>query len=128
MTDHGTEEMRTKRLLLRGYRMDDAVILCRKLGNDPAMYEYSGWDPYQTEEMARETVDRFIADRDNYSWVIEHDGDPVGTIGAYDHDKDERVIEVGISIERGSWGKGYATEALRTGDAIVTVASCASVL
>ena len=37
----------------------------------------------------------------------------IGTIGAYDCDQEKNQIEVGFSIERASWGKGYAAEALR---------------
>ena len=38
----------------------------------------------------------------------------IGTIGAYDYDPEQNQIEVGFSIERASWGKGYAAEALET--------------
>ena len=37
----------------------------------------------------------------------------IGIIGAYDYDQERNQIEVGFSIERASWGKGYAAEALR---------------
>ena len=37
----------------------------------------------------------------------------IGNIGAYDYDPKKNQIEVGFSIERASWGKGYAAEALR---------------
>jgi len=36
----------------------------------------------------------------------------IGNIGAYDYDSKKNQIEVGFSIERASWGKGYAAEAL----------------
>ena len=84
-------------------------------GKDPAMFEYSGWNPYATPDMARETVAEFIASYTNprtYSWAIEHAGRLIGTIGAYDHDADRNAIEVGMSIEKASWRKGFATEAL----------------
>ena len=53
---HGTAELRTDRLVLRRYRPEDAASLYRNLGSDPAMYKYSGWNPYATLEMAQETV------------------------------------------------------------------------
>ncbi len=55
---HGTTELKTERLTLRRYRPDDAEALYRYLGTDPAMYQYSGWNPYATLEMAQETVRR----------------------------------------------------------------------
>ena len=66
---HGTTELKTERLTLRRYRPDDAEALYRYLGTDPAMYQYSGWNPYATPEMAKETVNRFIDSYDD-----EHSG------------------------------------------------------
>ena len=69
----GTMEITTERLLLRRYRADDARILHEKFGCDPEMYEYSGWNPYATYEMAEDTVQRFIdsyGNTDFYGWAI----------------------------------------------------------
>ena len=104
---HGTAELRTGRLVLRRYRPEDAAALYRNLGSDPAMYQYSGWNPYATLEMAQETVNRFIEsyrDEHTYSWVIDVDDVIFGTIGAYDYEDDR--IEVGFSIIRACWGRG----------------------
>ena len=111
---HGTVELWTEQMTLRRYRPEDAEPLHQRLGTDPAMYEYSGWNPYATLEMAQETVNRFIAGYDedhSYSWVMDSDDVVVGTIGAYDYQDDH--IEVGFSIVKGWQGRGLATEALR---------------
>ena len=65
--------------------------------------------------MAKETVHRFTdsyKNTDFYGWAIDYQGQLIGTIGAYDYDAEQNQIEVGMSIERPSWGKGFATEAL----------------
>lgn len=111
---HGTAELWTERLILRRYRPEDAEPLYRRLGTDPAMAQYSGWNPYATLETARETVRAFIAgydDEHSYSWVMDVDDIIVGTIGAYDCRDDH--IEIGFSIVRGWQGRGLATEALK---------------
>ena len=111
---HGTAELWTERLNLRRYCPEDAEPLFRRLGTDPAMFQYSGWNPYATLEMAQETVRRFIEsyeDDHSYSWVMDVDGVLVGTIGAYDYK--ERQIEVGFSVVPAWQGRGMATEALR---------------
>ncbi len=110
---HGTAELRTERLILRRYLPEDAAELYRTLGTDPEIDRYSGWNPYATPEMAEETVRRFIAGYDEahfYSWVIDADDVPFGTIGAYDYSGGR--IEVGFSVVRPCRGRGYATEAL----------------
>ena len=111
---HGTAGLRTERLILRRYRPEDAAPLYQRLGSDPAMYQYSGWNPYASPEMAQKTVSRFIDSyRDDhfYGWVLDVDNALYGTIGAYDY-RDDR-IEVGFSVARVCWGRGYATEALK---------------
>ena len=111
---HGTVELWTERMILRRYRPEDADELYRYLGTDPEMYEYSGWNPYATLEMARETVQGFIDgydDEHTYSWVMDIDDVIVGTIGAYDY-KDNQ-IEVGFSVVKGWQGRGLATAALK---------------
>ena len=111
---HGTAEIWTERMTLRRYCPEDADALYRRLGTDPVMYQYSGWNPYATPEMAKETVFRFIESYDDeriYSWVMDVDDVLIGTIGAYDYRDDQ--IEVGFSVVRNWQGRGYATEALR---------------
>ena len=112
----GTRSLQTPRLLLRRHVPEDAGLLYQNFGTDAEMVRYSGWNPYATPEQAREPVRRFIdsyADPLFYGWAIERDGCMIGTIGAYDYDPEKNQIEVGFSIERASWGKGYAAEALR---------------
>ena len=111
---HGTIELWTERMTLRRYLPEDAERLHRHLGADPAMDRYSGWNPYATLEMARETVRGFIDGYDDahaYSWVMDVDDVVVGTIGAYDYEDDR--IEAGFSVVPGWQGRGLATEALK---------------
>jgi RimJ/RimL family protein N-acetyltransferase len=111
---HGTVELWTDRMILRRYRQEDALPLYQYMGTDPSMYEYSGWNPYATLEMAQATVSGFIEgykDEHSYSWVMDIDDVIVGTIGAYD-EKDGR-IEVGFSVVKGWQGRGLATGALK---------------
>ena len=115
ITPHGTAELWTERLILRRCRMEDAEELYKYLGKDPSMYQYSGWNPYATPEMAEKTVRGFMEHYENedehfYSWVMDWESVVVGTIGAYDY-KDGR-IEVGYSVVKGWQGRGFATEAL----------------
>ena len=111
---HGTAELWTEHLILRRYRPEDAEVLYQRFGTDPEMAKYSGWNPYATPEMARETVRGFIksyADTHSYSWVMDVEDVVVGTIGAYDFGQNR--IEVGFSVDRGWQGRGFATEALK---------------
>ena len=112
----GTITLKTRRLVLRRHRMEDALPLHEEFGCDERMFEFSGWNPYATEEQAREAVQGFLdgyAGEHFYGWAVEHEGEMVGTIGAYDYDADADSIEVGCSIVRRCWGRGFAGEALK---------------
>lgn len=111
---HGTVELRTERMVLRRYCPEDAEPLHRRLGTDPEMARYSGWNPYATLETAEDAVRRFIDsydDEHSYAWVMDVDDVVIGTIGAYDYRDGQ--IEVGFSVVRGWQGRGCATEALK---------------
>ena len=56
----GTVELKTDRLILRRHKSEDASVLFEIFGSDPQMFEYSGWNPYQTKAMAVETIESFI--------------------------------------------------------------------
>jgi len=112
----GTITLSTDRLLLRRYHIEDAQLLHKLFGIDEKMFEYSGWNPYETIEMAQETIQGFIdsyADEHCYSWAIDYQEQLVGTIGAYDYDPNTKSIEIGCSIAKGWWGHGFASEAIR---------------
>lgn len=112
----GTTLLKTERLLLRRHVIEDVEPLYQNFGQDPEMFKYSGWNPYATQEAAEETVRQFIDSYENehfYGWAIEHDGRLIGTVGAYDFEPETGSIEIGCSIERASWNKGFAGEAVK---------------
>ena len=92
----------------------DAEDIYRYMGCDPQITRYTGWNPYQTLEAAIDKIKRDInSDDGSYSWVIKKDGAFVGTIGAYDHNADDKSIEIGYSIAGKHWGNGYAAAAVK---------------
>lgn len=113
----GTIELTTERLRLRRFTADDAHEVYLYFGADDQMHAYTGWNPYVTEEKAADEIRRTIEQYDDpdertYSWAVELDGALIGLAAAYDYDPDTDTIEIGISIRRTHWGKGYAGEVL----------------
>ncbi len=103
--------LRTPRLFLRPAWIEDAPELARAIGQEQVvrMLSQVPW-PYH-EDDARTWIE---APRDPYLpnlliTLPEEGGRIVGCVGL--HEQGER-IEVGYWIEPGSWGRGYATEAL----------------
>lgn len=113
----GTIELQNELVKLRRYTAEDIPMIHEKLGLDPEMDRYTGWNPYQTMESAGEFITEIIGDYDkggnDYGWVIEADGRPVGTMGAYDYQSEDDSIEIGYSIFREYWGNGYVSAAVK---------------
>ena len=116
------EQLRTKnlkedKLQLRPYVMPDTDIIYENLGCDPEMMHYTGWNPYLSLEATRkcvaEVIQKYEIGEKEYSWLITYDGEQIGTIGAYDYDAEQNCIEIGYSIFREYWGKGFASHALK---------------
>ncbi len=108
-------ELKTERLILRQYRMEDAQELYLYFGCDKEMQKYTGWNPYESLEKSKERVKLAIDSQNNphfYGWVIERNNELIGTIGAYDYQSETESIEIGYSIKRSCWRHGYGSEAL----------------
>ena len=97
---------------IRDCRIEDAEIIHRELGCNPAMMRYTGWNPYITLDSTKSFLENTIHADKGFSWSIEQDGTVVGTIGAYDYDEEDGSIELGYSVFQKHWGCGYAMRAV----------------
>jgi RimJ/RimL family protein N-acetyltransferase len=104
--------LRTERLFLRPAWIEDAPELTRAIGHEAVVRMLSRvpW-PYR-EEHARQ----WIAAQHNPllpSLLITLPDDGGRIVGCCGLHQDRGETEVGYWVEPGSWGRGYATEALR---------------
>ena len=79
------------------------------------MRRYSGWNPYATVEDAERFIRTTLEDAEPraHCFAVEYDGMLVGNIGSYNYEEDKNRVEVGFSIAKPYWGRGFATEALK---------------
>lgn len=98
--------IKTKRLLLRGARLDDATEMHKILSNPEAMLYWST-PPHselaQTQAWIADMVAATANGREDF--IIEVDGRLAGKVGAY------RLPEFGYILHPDFWGQGIATEA-----------------
>jgi RimJ/RimL family protein N-acetyltransferase len=111
----------TKRLRMRGHRLDDFVD-CAAMWADPIVTRHIGGKPFSEEE----TWARFLRYVGHWSlmgfgyWAIEEKGtgDFVGELGFADFKREiepslKGMPELGWVLASKVHGKGYATEAVR---------------
>ena len=110
-------DISTERLLLRRMTMKDAQDIF-EYSRDPLVAQHVLWDAQRHISEAKEYVrymNRRYRDDLPSSWGIidKASGHLVGTIGYMMHSEENASVELGYSLARWVWGKGYATEALR---------------
>jgi RimJ/RimL family protein N-acetyltransferase len=109
-------ELRTERLLLRGWRDDDLDAWVRILG-EPLVAEGIGQEKGMTPGEAWRHMALMAghwALKGFGNWVLEEleSGEVVGRAGLY-YPADWPALEVGWLVARDRWGRGYAPEAAR---------------
>ena len=102
-----TDELRTKRLVLRRATLDDVAAM-HGIMSDPIAMRFWSTPPHADIDDTRRWIESMVeddpAERDDY--IVTLDGRLVGKLGAW------RLPEIGFLFDPPLWGKGYATEAL----------------
>lgn len=107
-------QLETERLILRMWTKKDAAALY-DYARDPDVGPNAGWKPHANVGESRMIIEQLF--RRNMTWAIveKQTGVVVGSIG-FESDKYRPEIqsrEMGYSLAKSRWGKGYMTEAAR---------------
>ena len=110
------DEIRTDRLLLRGFRAADWIDV-HAYATDPEVVRFMNWGPNTIEE-TRYHVNRSVAmaevsPRLTFPYAVERLADRrvIGATELSMTSLDHRRAEMGYVLAREAWGQGYATEA-----------------
>ena len=109
--------LETERLVLRKMDMRDAEDMY-EYSRDPLVTKHVLWEAHNaisdTKSYIRFMLRKYRAGEPS-SWCIEEKqtGKAVGTIGYMWYQRDNSACEVGYSLARRCWNRGYMTEALK---------------
>lgn len=116
MQDAGLEHLNTERLQLRRFTPQDIGFL-QQLYSDEEVARHIGG--LRTRQQCQEMLDQHIlayygANPGLGIWMTldRHSGEPMG-MHLLNHMRGETLIQVGYSLLRRHWGRGYATEMCR---------------
>lgn len=114
----GTRTLRTDRLILRPFTVEDAPAMYANWAGDPEVTRYLTWPTHQSEAVTRAVLTDWTAhygQGDWYLWAIAPAGDaaaPIGSISVVRQDARIGLAEVGYCIGRAWWRQGVMSEAL----------------
>lgn len=117
MNDLGTVTLETEHLILRKFKIDDALQMYNNWATDPECNKYLSWDLHKNLEVTKEYIQGVIDSYEDgtYKWVVElkETNELIGSISAVKLRKKDLNCEIGYCYGSKYWGNGYATEALR---------------
>jgi len=107
----------TPSLILRALQLSDLDDLY-EYASDPEIDHYVPWEHYKHSEEARNNLNEFLEEyqKDGLgAWGIEHRADNklIGIINTSIPHRTNRRVEMGYTISRAYWGRGFATEAVQ---------------
>ena len=109
-------QIKTERLILRPWRMEDAEDMY-EYARDPAVGPNAGWKPHESLEESRETV-RVFSDTSEKNLILaieeKASGKVIGSVGIEEDGRREKVgfaRSLGYVLAQSYWGRGLMTEA-----------------
>lgn len=117
MLNHkGTQEIKTKRLTLRRFTIEDAQAMFDNWANDERVTRFLTWGAHGcidvTKFVLSDWCNSYEKD-DFYNWAIEFEGKVIGSIGCVDTNENSQRGEIGYCIGYDFWGKGITSEAAK---------------
>lgn len=116
ITHKGTQTIRTERLTLRRFTLDDAEDMFNNWANDERVTRYLTWEPHESPELTRQLLELWCAnygENNYYNWMIEFEGKPIGNISVVKFDESSEAADLGYCIGYDFWGCGIMTEAAK---------------
>ncbi len=116
MLNHkGTQTIRTSRMTLRRFTMDDAPVMYKNWASDPRVTRYVSWNPHGSVEdtvtLMSLWVPRYESER-YYNWAMEYEGEVIGNVEAVGISDKSENVELGYCMSANHWNRGLMTEAV----------------
>lgn len=113
------EELMTKRLLLRKFRLDDAQAFFNRVGGNAKVTKFMLWEPHASVEDTKVSIEKVLKRYEEeacYTWAIalKEDDSVIGRIDLLRFDEETGSCSFAYMIGDAYWGKGFGTEALST--------------
>ena len=111
-------KLKSDRLLLRKFKLDDAQEMFDNWASDIEVTKYVSWSTHQSVETTKAIIQGWVEEYKNnsktfrYAIALKSSGSLIGAIDVVNfHDN---APEIGYCLSRKYWNNGYMTEACKT--------------
>lgn len=114
ITHKGTQTIRTPRLILRKFTLEDAEAMFHNWASDERVTRYLTWDPHKSAEETKTILSSWCAAYENpdaYHWAMEYGGTVIGGISVVRFSEKREYADLGYCMGYDYWNKGLMTEA-----------------
>lgn len=116
ITHKGTQTIKTERLILRRFTLDDAEEMFKNWANDERVTRFLTWEPHGNLEVTKNLLTAWTdlyGSSCYYNWVIEFEGKAIGNISVVRFSDKSEYADLGYCICYDYWNKGITTEAAK---------------
>ncbi len=116
LTHKGTQTIKTERLTLRRFTVEDAEAMYNNWAKDERVCKFLTWDPHESAQATAELLKIWCADyekKDWYQWAIVHGETVIGSIAVVRISEQNELAELGYCIGYDFWGQGFMPEAAK---------------
>ena len=113
LTHQGTKTLRTNRLTLRRFTVEDANLMFENWANDTRVTRYLTWPAHTSPVFTKQLLESWCAEYekpDFYNWAICLDNHPIGNISAVEISERDESAALGYCIGTAYWRKGIMPE------------------
>ena len=117
LSHKGTVCIKTKRLLLRPFTLQDAPDMYRNWASDPEVTRYLTWLPHRNLCETENILSAWCVLYDDphiYNWAIEFSetGEVIGNVSVVNRSERHENCELGYCLSRRFWGQALMPEAV----------------
>lgn len=116
MTHKGTKTLKTERLILRKFKVNDYNDMFYNWASDENVTRFLTWMPHESPQATKQLLEGWCAAYENdntYNWAMEFEGEVIGGISVVRLSEKFEYAELGYCMSRKYWNKGLMTEAAR---------------
>ena len=113
----GTQQLETRRLILRRFVLEDAQAMYHNWASDDEVTKFMTWPTHGSMEVSKAVLSDWVShygEQNYYQWAIVPKtlGQPIGSIAAVHINDRVGKAEIGYCIGRPWWHQGIMSEAL----------------